>query len=809
MKQQMKITIGLATCVVMALSASAQDAELRIQACLEIPGYSVEGVVQVYVDGAFQGESDTNGFLAVAVDPLTPTGRECRVRAVYPGVAGGETMLWVDPDTTNEVEIVMDSYGLAWESELRSDQVMNGVLSSAASGFSFRLTDKAGAPIPISEVVQVWIWEGDAQAEYPPEAFDVDMNGIAVHTNVATWMRDLNRLDKGERGVILEVTATDGDNQYHVGRLPILLGRYAARGRLLPPESVLDLPLGGIEVRAEILDADIELSALSATNGTFVVEGVPSGLIRYSAVFTNGGTVYGVRGYGRGNDKEGVNLYVQEVEAPEVPGPQARRATLLKSAIQPVFVEAGKLGVEKSAVGTITIPADTAQVTLLYMVYTEEYPDTVLKQGRNDDIWCIEVSVAGTLLYEQLRNINSQATLAPFWREDGTTGFISVPLDMSAHTQGKSATVTIRLYATNIGDSLKPTSIRACVLPASDVFKISKIEFLRQKGYPLHHIVSIPRARNHTAKWLTVDYVPASAAITNAMVEIIRDGKVLMKVQEAKPVSGGKARIVKPGQVQVDAAIMTPFTCEINQSNGPPFHTFQYRVTLQGDVLFMGDTVSAMASNVSPTAQALWRKPAFFEPDTTWRYGHRDYGEDDWCAKGTYEWMLANKSMMQRFDDISGEHGRDLRHTSHQQGMDIDMYYFVNLVGEQNGITGGANWTKTCALVRKALDGGSNETTQVTAWVQTHREKLAGLIALESVQKVYVASGNPNPSGLPARWFENLLKTGRFSKGTNTLDLGLAAWNPSGAAKLHYDRSGEHNSHIHIGLDPSKLNNRP
>ena len=56
---------------------------------------------------------------------------------------------------------------------------------------------------------------------------------------------------------------------------------------------------------------------------------------------------------------------------------------------------------------------------------------------------------------------------------------------------------------------------------------------------------------------------------------------------------------------------------------------------------------------------------------------------------------------------------------------------------------------------------------------------------------------------LPGGWAETLLRSGKLTVGTLPLDTGAAAWTNTHLSKFSCNEI--HNSHVHIGLDDTKL----
>ncbi|MCK9449977.1 MAG: RHS repeat-associated core domain-containing protein [Bacteroidales bacterium] len=93
----------------------------------------------------------------------------------------------------------------------------------------------------------------------------------------------------------------------------------------------------------------------------------------------------------------------------------------------------------------------------------------------------------------------------------------------------------------------------------------------------------------------------------------------------------------------------------------------------------------------------------FPESGPNWgRYGSRDAGGDNWASPETagaffgllYDWAKDPLTDMVYFDDISGDKGQDIGHTTHRTGNDIDIRYF----GAGNGpnVNGSSVNCSTC-----------------------------------------------------------------------------------------------------------------
>jgi hypothetical protein len=235
-------------------------------------------------------------------------------------------------------------------------------------------------------------------------------------------------------------------------------------------------------------------------------------------------------------------------------------------------------------------------------------------------------------------------------------------------------------------------------------------------------------------------------------------------------------------------------------SQPPPTHQLKYRFK----VIANADGTDVFDEKDSGECNGLWRMPDGFS-----RYSIREAGGDDWCSRGTYNWLSANSSLITRINDISGEHGRNIGHTSHKRGTDIDMFHFYTFPGAQSG---GQNYNKLVENVKLAVtagSGGQAAKQRVTEWVTASQVGLDALAAKAEVKKLIYANGwgfdskdHPGELGLNSGWAYDLLTTGQTSVNGTILDLGTGVWTNTNDK---YDPADDHNDHVHIALDPSKL----
>lgn len=213
-----------------------------------------------------------------------------------------------------------------------------------------------------------------------------------------------------------------------------------------------------------------------------------------------------------------------------------------------------------------------------------------------------------------------------------------------------------------------------------------------------------------------------------------------------------------------------------------PFHGFNYKFVAIGDQL--GSELRS--EKETSRLYALWEAP----PLET--YSHSEAGGDKWSSKSTREWITANIAQIQRVNDISGEHGRNIGHTTHKQGNDIDMFHFTDLTGGTG--SGGWNLSLLANHVSAALAGNDESLAIVIDWISAERGGLDLLTRTASVDHVYSADGQP-VNNLPDQWHSTLMTTGVLTVGASTLNTNLGAW-----SNANVTLDDTHNSHIHITL---------
>ena len=243
-------------------------------------------------------------------------------------------------------------------------------------------------------------------------------------------------------------------------------------------------------------------------------------------------------------------------------------------------------------------------------------------------------------------------------------------------------------------------------------------------------------------------------------------------------------------------------------STPPPTDRIRYRVTLTGRDNLGQEVTAVRDSNVY---YPLWRMP-----DGLPRFGPRSAGGDDWASQSTYNWLASNRALVTRINDISGEHARNIGHSTHYEGRNIDLYHVYTFPGV-NAAAAGSGGANHAALIRNtnlALMGDTAARRLVADWASQTRARFDQFIANADVQgRIIYALGSYQPETLDHQgqivtphlgrgWARVLLENGAYTNVRGQrVDLGIGAWtNLSIATRMRY--ANDHNDHIHISVRP-------
>lgn len=811
------------------------------------PGKPATAGVIIRVNNVELGLTGADGTATVSV----PAGDILVEARLYPSSAG-QAYLTLAPDETRQVDIVLDDgKQLAEDTELVLDQLQDGVLDRSFTAFTLRfLNDTATVPLQGRFYVELLNPTG-GRPTHLESYFSVQADG----TLLATDLTRLKSILQQRTGAIdISVEAIDQGKRIHRGVIRLYMSRYRAVCKLVAPPSFPGLVTSGIHVTAVILNTNLVFNAVSDANGAFELPLLPTGTLSLdSQTIQDGKYYYGlgvvvvkssmsiavnmlhtqdvIRGVpklqitplassnqaGPGtaakSDSSSIETY-EETEEIDETVLQARRelAEKLESERQApppslastetatdeavVSVVAGRENDPKIDLATLLVPKDTKKVALNYRVQTDEYPHYVLSQSIYNDTWTVEVrhDSGGLLLFHTVRQINSQLSMHPIWQGDGTTGDIEEVLDVSALTKEQDVTLSLVATAMNVGDSILPTRVNATLGTKLSVNIHSATPEMDINTVGDGRYFSIPRPdyNNYFKRRFKIKYTkPETATIKSVKVELLAPGPLMTIVDEGV---GELVEEVDEGTLKV--VVTMEATASTIPSEPPTFHRFKYRFKLT--VEENGEEASDEKESVE--CYALWEMPNGFP-----RYSIRDLGGDGWCSRGTYLWLLANRTLLVAINDISGEHARNIVHETHQYGTDIDMLHYYTFDGVESG---GGNYDLLWFYAATAHFTDTEE--YIRPWVIATRQGLDRLAANPAVQEIYYIYGDPSqgslvdpPQGaLVEGWAKILLQTGKLIYVGEEVDLGLGAWsNP----KYTPREINDHNDHIHIILNRAMI----
>ncbi|MFZ1642603.1 MAG: hypothetical protein WAV07_14460 [Candidatus Contendobacter sp.] len=254
-------------------------------------------------------------------------------------------------------------------------------------------------------------------------------------------------------------------------------------------------------------------------------------------------------------------------------------------------------------------------------------------------------------------------------------------------------------------------------------------------------------------------------------------------------------------------SITSPFGTEITDPPKSDSVIYRFRLVQEqgGQEVELARTLQAIRFN------ALWRAPPFMQEGSR-RYGSRDTGGDDWASRPMYQWLNDNfgSGMYSGLvmDDISGEHGKNIKHKEHQNGRDVDLCFFpvdrAWYVGTPPKLKCGENFGVVFSNTQRALAGDAKAKADLKKWVETQRVGLKALVDDPKVKRILFARGKSLP-GVPAGWMGSLICEGKIVIADPKLffDLEIGSFDRCytgfpATSKLQF--APGHNNHMHVDL---------
>lgn len=411
-------------------------------------------------------------------------------------------------------------------------------------------------------------------------------------------------------------------------------------------------------------------------------------------------------------------------------------------------------------------------------------------------------------MYDIARQVNSQLTQDPTWLANSTTGDIRQTIDVSGLTVHGSIILQVIATAMNVGDSALPTIVNASLeQPSQLTITAANPDSINANNGSTYYSVPAVGDSNTLQRYFTVSLSKSDKITLDKLTVTLRGSSNLMDVVQQLPIpSGDDIQVLSQSDTNVSLRVRVTVKTPSSTVNGnpPPTRDLAYKFSVTGKDQ-NGQSVSA--DKTVTGRRSLWRMVDLL---SSGRYGSRDAGGDDWGSRGTYNWLQQNIGLINEVDDISGEHGLDIGHKSHQYGTDIDAYHFYRFTG---ATTGTDNYNKLRNTVLTAFGtlqaNGSpnpnptaaalNAVNNLVAFVNATRTGLGNLAAQNTVSLLIYTRGLGG-SGLPNGWARALIETGRVTRTVNgvvqTLDLGSGNW-----SNTKVDYNNQHNSHVHIKLN--------
>lgn len=780
--------------------------------------------VRIYVDNEFVAHTNDDGQASFEV----PAG-EFELMAVIPSTAIATTVVSIDAGETRTIELILDdSKEVVFPATAVVSSMVGDLLPHDFTTFEIRLFN-SGVHRPIQYISEIAIEDDIGNLILPlSDSFVVDQNGNMLPEDVAAISAALTPYEGRE--LVLKAEGEDSIGFTLTARKKLFIASHGLQVQLVAPPSNPALALGSIDVSYELMGTSLSLNRLSDDAGWAGFDLVPFGNTALTAHASQGGReYYGQAVYfaNQGSKVFMVMRHAEDVEAGVPPyyiepltglaaaasaavvdfparsvDPAATAnlpAALLASptaATQTLRVSAGQMNANVYGSRTLVAPQGAPRLYLRYRVSTAEYPTYVMQQSVFNDTWSLNLLArqSGHEFYGISRNVNSQLTNAPAWRADGTTGFIEQSYDISALTATGETEIVISASAMNVGDGLLPTIVDAEISVDEERLVVSNVRTEQLANAQNHETFSIPlhNETNDLHRWFLMDVdVPDGATITRVKAEILDSNSAVLSTLYDEAL-GDNVQMPSAAMVRARVTRVTPSTLN---TVPPPGHNLTYRFTVYANSA-EGQEISGEGS--SRIMRALWRMQAYWREPAR-RYGMRDPGHDDWLTARTWEYLQNHGNLLTRIDDISGEHGRNIGHSTHDVGTDIDLYHTFTFAG---AVSGGDNHNRLRNAVIRALALPDDQTIQdradIAAWISTTRQTLRAVLTTTDAQRIYYSIGNAHVSqgiALPRGWAQRLLVNGALAASGTTFDTGLGPW---GFDQTRLTYNAIHNSHWHI-----------
>lgn len=780
--------------------------------------------VYLFVDGKHLGSTNEAGQATLTVPAGTVV-----VQAIVPSTAIAQATVEAPQGATVPLELVLDdSKEVTSPVQLSVSGMSGNILPSNFGSFTITLLDN-GAPRAATIVSEVAIEDDLGNTlESLTDHFQIDELGRLQPSDLNLVARAVAKYPG--RSLVLRVMAEDALGFTLVGTQPLYWGQHTLNVTLVAPPSNPSLSVAGVQVTYQLMGTGLTFVSTSDAAGNVAFGPVPLGNASLDSVTTQAGRYY----YGQANFflSRSSLARVTMTHADDIANgvPRFELLPLLTSAgdsVSPLAVAdgdtlahrkalheelngsgmttmatvnlrvgAGAADQQVSGNRTLTVAQGTQRVVLRYQVATQEYPYYVTQQSVFNDTWSLSVHArqSGQQLFNISRNVNSQLRSAPVWLANGSTGYIEESFDVAAMTTQGPAELLLAATATNVADSYLPTIVDADLSDDPDRLIIKEVTAERlasTRGDHNSYSVPLHGENNSLARWFTLSIdKPNGSQVTRVRAELQHGSGTIAQIFEEG--TGANVQMIDDTTLRVRVTFHAGGTAN---TVPPPAHAVTYKFTVFAN---LSDGTEVSDEAISSVKRGLWRMQAYWR-DAARRYGQRDAGGDDWLAVGTWHYLERHGNLMTRIDDISGEHGRDIGHATHDVGTDIDLYHVYRFAGATSGTD---NYNRLRNAVVRVLSQPADQTQAdrdaISAWVSQTRPRFEAILSSTDAQTVYYASGSAYTSSgivLGAGWARTLLVSGVINASGQSFDTGLGAW---GFPQSRLVYNAVHNTHFHI-----------